>query len=145
MNETPTPDADAEATIEAVSRRQQINSIIVIALVVVGVVGTAAMLYQLYGSSEPVKATQSTKESPKAASPVAPGLKSGFALRLPPFSDVATAEDLRAKLGAQQIPSSLSVEAKVQVGPFKTKDEAEAARAKLKQLGIYGGELVTIK
>jgi DedD protein len=41
---------------------------------------------------------------------------------------------LHAKLSLAGIPSTL--EARVQVGPFKTRQEAEAARAKLKGLGI---------
>jgi len=144
MNETPKETADD-------SPQGRFNSVMVVFLVVVGVLGSAAMLYQQYGLSDqprPANAPpprEASAEPARPASPVAPRIASGFALRLPAFSDVATAEDLRARLGAQQIPSSISVEAKVQVGPFKSREEAEAARAKLKELGIYGGELVTIK
>ena len=147
MNEMPPP--DAEATPEGSSRKRLVNNIIVVALVVVGVVGSAAMLYELYGASD----TAQTRSAPspgsagtgKSAAPVAPGGKSGYALRLQAFSDVATAEDLRAKLDALRIPSSISVEAHVQVGPFKTQEELNAARARLKELGIYGGEPVIVK
>ncbi|MDP2824468.1 MAG: SPOR domain-containing protein [Sulfuritalea sp.] len=145
MNETTPPDAEANS--EDFRRRRLANSILVAALVVVGVLGSVAMLYELYGPT--TKSTQPPREGPsgqaRSASAVAPGGKSGYALRLHAFSDVANAEDLRAKLDALQIPSTISVEAHVQVGPFKTQEEVNAARVKLKELGIYGGELVTIK
>ncbi|MDP3512653.1 MAG: SPOR domain-containing protein [Sulfuritalea sp.] len=150
MNQTPLD--DAEATPADSRRKRLVNSVIVVALLVVGVLGSVAMLYQLYGTGDQAKATSSPKPAgaavESAAPVVAPAAAAGkgrFALRLHAFSDVATAEDLRGKLDALQIPSTLSVEAKVQVGPFKSREEAEAARAKLKELGIYGGELVTLK
>jgi hypothetical protein len=31
------------------------------------------------------------------------------------------------------------------VGPFRTPEEAEAARAKLKELGVYGAQAITLK
>ena len=145
MNAAPLP--DAEATPADFRRKRLVNSVIVIALLVVGVLGSVAMLYQLYGAGDQAKPTSSAKPAAAAvesAASVAAGA-GRFALRLHAFSDVATAEELRAKLDALKIPSSISVEAKVQVGPFKSREEAEAARAKLKELGIYGGELVTLK
>lgn len=145
MNEAPLPDADAEATPADFRRKRLVNSVIVVALLVVGVLGSVAMLYQLYGTGDQAKATPSAKPAAAAESAAALAGTGRFALRLHAFSDVATAEDLRAKLDALKIPSSLSVEAKVQVGPFKSREEAEAARAKLKELGIYGGELVNLK
>lgn len=152
MNEAPLPDADDEATPADFRRKRLVNSVIVVALLVVGVLGSVAMLYQLYGTGDQAKAAAparpATAAAESAAPVVAPAVAVGtgrFVLRLHAFSDVATAEDLRAKLNALKIPSSISVEAKVQVGPFKSREEAEAARAKLKELGIYGGELVTLK
>jgi cell division septation protein DedD len=50
---------------------------------------------------------------------------------------------LRAKLELNGIPSS--IEARVHAGPFKTREEAELARAKLKELGLDGGLLLTLK
>jgi hypothetical protein len=41
------------------------------------------------------------------------------------------------------IPSS--IEARVHAGPFKTREEADLARAKLKELGLDGGLLLTLK
>ena len=146
MNQTPLD--DAEATPADSRRKRLVNSVIVVALLVVGVLGSVVMLYQLYGTGNQAKATSSAKPASAAGESAAPAATGGpgrFALRLHAFSDVATAEDLRGKLDALQIPSTLSVEAKVQVGPFKSREEAEAARAKLKELGIYGGELITLK
>lgn len=148
MNEVPLPGADDEATPADFRRKRLVNSVIVAAVLVVGVLGSVAMLYQLYGTGDPAKAAPPAKPATAAVESAAPVAAAGtgrFVLRLHAFSDVATAEDLRAKLDALKIPSSISVEAKVQVGPFKSREEAEAARAKLKELGIYGGELVTLK
>jgi DedD protein len=50
------------------------------------------------------------------------------------FADPRRAEELHAKLTLEGIPST--IEARVQVGPFKTKEEAEVAREKMKTLGI---------
>lgn len=67
----------------------------------------------------------------------------GFALQMGVFNNVANAEDLRAKLEALGIPSS--IEARVHVGPFASREEAEAAREKLKALGMESGMLVTLR
>ena len=61
-------------------------------------------------------------------------LFSGFALQAGVFSDPRRAEDLQAKLMLEGIRSS--IESRVEVGPFKTRAEAEAAREKMKALGI---------
>lgn len=61
-------------------------------------------------------------------------LFSGFALQAGVFSDPRRAEELHARLMLEGIPSS--IESRVEVGPFKTRAEAEAARAKMKALGI---------
>ena len=74
------------------------------------------------------------------AQPVAPAqpalsrLFSGFALQAGVFTDPRRAEELHARLLLEGIPSS--IESRVEVGPFKTRAEAEAARAKMKALGI---------
>lgn len=80
--------------------------------------------------------------APAARQPVAPAggstlggrLFTGFALQAGVFSDPRLAEELHAKLTLNGIPSTL--EARVQVGPFKTREEAEVAREKMKSLGI---------
>lgn len=61
-------------------------------------------------------------------------LFSGYALQAGVFTDPRRAEELHAKLTLEGIPST--IEARVQVGPFKSKEEADAARAKMKSLGI---------
>jgi DedD protein len=63
-----------------------------------------------------------------------PRLFSGYALQAGVFSDTRRAEELHAKLTLNGIPSTL--EARVQVGPFKTRQDAETAREKIKTLGI---------
>lgn len=59
------------------------------------------------------------------------------------FNDVANAQQLNDKLKAGGVPSR--IEARVQVGPFKTREEAEAARQKLIELGIQPGILMPVR
>lgn len=66
--------------------------------------------------------------------PAPPRLFSGYALQAGVFADPRRAEELHAKLTLEGIPST--IEARVQVGPFKSREQAEAARTKLKALGI---------
>jgi len=68
--------------------------------------------------------------------PAPPRLLSGYAVQAGVFADARHAEELRAKLTLSGIPSTL--EARVQVGPFRTREEAMAAQEKLKALGIDG-------
>ena len=90
----------------------------------------------------PADTSDAAEASPVRRQPVAPAggstlggrLFSGFALQAGVFSDPRLAEELHAKLTLNGIPSTL--EARVQVGPFKTRDEADAAREKMKALGI---------
>ena len=58
----------------------------------------------------------------------------GFLLQAGVFTSAERAEELHAKLTLQGIPST--IEARVHVGPFKDKAEAEAARGKLRAMGI---------
>lgn len=75
---------------------------------------------------------------PRAAAPILPPavsrLFSGFVLQAGVFSSSQRAEELHARLTLSGVPSTL--ETRVQVGPFRTKHEAEAAQAKLKELGV---------
>ena len=66
--------------------------------------------------------------------PAPPRLFSGYALQAGVFADPRRAEELHARLTLEGIPST--IEARVQVGPFKNREEAEKARGKLKALGI---------
>lgn len=73
-------------------------------------------------------------KSKKPQAPVTAHLLGGFALQAGVFSNHQKAEELHALLTLNGIPSTL--ETRVQVGPFANKAEAEAARSKLKALGI---------
>ena len=68
------------------------------------------------------------------AVPTPPRLFSGYALQAGVFADPRRAEELQARLVEAGITAP--IEARVQVGPFKTRAEANAARAKLNALGI---------
>ena len=82
------------------------------------------------------RAVVESSEPPVAvAPPVTPSrLFSGYALQVGVFSDPRRAEELHARLTQEGIPAF--IEARVEVGPFKNKEEADAARAKLNALGI---------
>lgn len=87
-------------------------------------------------ASRPAEPT--TPQQPAQATPPVQAALSrlfkGFALQAGVFTDPRRAEELHAKLMLEGIPSS--IESRVEVGPFKTRAEAEAARAKMKSLGI---------
>ncbi|WP_319241549.1 SPOR domain-containing protein [uncultured Propionivibrio sp.] len=90
---------------------------------------------------EPLQARIGAATSPARSetavtlSPPAPSrLFSGFALQAGVFVEPRRAEELHARLTLEGIPST--IEARVQVGPFNTKEEAEAARIKMKSMGI---------
>lgn len=90
------------------------------------------------GPSQPARtadAAQAHPATPTAAKP--------YALQLGVFSDVANAEELRARLEKAGIRAS--IEARVQVGPFASRAEADAARVKLRELGIADAMLLSMK
>lgn len=66
-----------------------------------------------------------------------------FVLQLGVFNNVANAEELRAKLEQNGIPSQ--IEARVQLGPFQTRQEAETMREKLRALGMETGLLMAVR
>ena len=72
--------------------------------------------------------------SPAVVQPTSQRLFSGFVVQAGVFTNAERAAELHAKLSLSGVPSTL--ETRVQVGPFKTRQEAEAAQAKLKALGI---------
>jgi len=74
------------------------------------------------------------RPAPAVMPPAVSRLFSGFLLQAGVFSSVQRAEELHARLTLSGVPSTL--ETRVQVGPFKTRQEAEAAQAKLKELGV---------
>jgi len=66
--------------------------------------------------------------------PLAPG--QGYLVQMGVFSNIANAEDLKGRLDKAGIPAH--IEARVQVGPFKSKAEAETAQKKLAEMGLSG-------
>lgn len=86
---------------------------------------------------EAVKPEVSKHPEPRATAqvvPAAPAVPNGFVLQAGVFSSIKRAEELHAQLTLSGVPSTL--ETRVQVGPFRTRQEAEAAQAKLKELGV---------
>lgn len=78
---------------------------------------------------------ESAAPAPTTPVPPAPPRQfSGYALQAGVFADPRRAEELLARLQNEGIPAT--IESRVQVGPFKTKAEAAAARTKLTALGI---------
>lgn len=86
---------------------------------------------------EPAKAEPQKPAAPAQAAqaPAKPEpVAKSYAVQVGVFTDMENAKQLQAKLAEHGIPSH--TETKLQVGPFNTKVEAEAAREKLKALGI---------
>ncbi len=84
-------------------------------------------------SAAPAAAAPAAASS-AAAQPSPPRLFLGYALQAGVFSDPRRAEELAARLVREGIPAT--IEARVQVGPFKTRAEADATREKMKGLGV---------
>lgn len=85
--------------------------------------------------SEPAVKPAAPKQEAKPVT-----VKDGFVVQLGVFSDYANAEQLHKKLTAVGIASHL--ETRVQVGPFKSRQEALAAQTQLKKMGLDGGMVV---
>ncbi len=69
-----------------------------------------------------------------------PRLLAGLVVQSGIVPDVRQAEAMQAKFAAEGIPASIEV--RLQLGPFKTRAEAEVARQKIKGLGVDG--LITV-
>jgi len=98
--------------------------------------------------SKPVAAAATPVPSlppPPLVLPVAPAAPSpaGYLIQLGVFNNRANAEELRSKLALAGIPSQ--VETRVQLGPFRTREEALKAQQTLKTLGMTQGLLVPPK
>jgi DedD protein len=72
--------------------------------------------------------------APAPARPLTPG--QGYLVQMGVFSNIANAEELKVRLDRAGIPAH--IEARVQVGPFRNKAEAEAAQKKLADMGLSG-------
>ena len=90
-------------------------------------------------------ASRPTARQSAVAKPLASNGKSQrqFVVQMGVFSDVDNARALNEKLREAGVPSR--IEAKVQVGPFKTREEADAARRKLAELGLQPGNLMPVR
>lgn len=85
--------------------------------------------------SAPVAPVASAKTLPTPPARVLlPQLRKGYVLQAGVFMSTERAEELRTRLMTAGVP--VTVESRVQVGPFNTEAEATAARAKVKALGI---------
>lgn len=83
-----------------------------------------------------VASTSSATSSRISTSPAPPA----FLVQAGVFANYGNAEELRNKLAAAGIPAQ--IESRVQIGPFASKQEAAAAQAKLRALGLDGGMLL---
>lgn len=88
------------------------------------------------GATAPPSAAgpDSSLPSRPSAPVVPPKLISGYTLQAGVFADPRRAEDLHAKLVQEGIPATL--ETRVLVGPFRSREDADAARAKMLVLGV---------
>lgn len=82
---------------------------------------------------------------PTASRPIAQAIESSrhFQLQMGVFNNLANAEELKTRLEAAGVPAH--IEARVQVGPFASRREAEQAREKLKSLGMEPGLIVAAR
>lgn len=91
-------------------------------------------------ASKPAPAVQNPAPAPvQPAAPPTPPAKPeaaprSYDVQVGVFTDMENAKQLQTKLAEHGIPSH--TETKLQVGPFATKTEADAAKEKLKALGI---------
>lgn len=85
------------------------------------------------------------RTTPAASRPIAQALESSgrFQLQMGVFNNLANAEELKTRLEEAGIPAH--IEARVQVGPFASRREAEQAREKLKSLGMEPGLIVAAR
>lgn len=95
--------------------------------------------------SEGADARRSSADRAARAEPSAPPALTrspagGYVVQAGVFSHTANAEELRAKLALHGIPAQ--VETRVLVGPFRTRAEADRARAQMRALGLEGAPLV---
>lgn len=98
--------------------------------------------------SPPAKMEESASPSvplEKQLRPLTQGAKAGrhFVLQVGVFNNIDNAKELLARLQKNEVPAQ--IEARVQVGPFKTKVEADMARAKLKAMGLETGLIMSIR
>lgn len=95
----------------------------------------------------PAKGAQVQASSSRSSSSVMAtgqtGDMTGFTLQLGVFSNIKNAEALQRKLKQAGINSQ--IETRVQLGPFRTKEEATHAQEKLRRLGLATGMMVPLQ
>ncbi|HEY3328098.1 MAG TPA: SPOR domain-containing protein [Novimethylophilus sp.] len=97
-------------------------------------VAAAAAAKPATAPAQPVTAEKPLTGKPAATSVKAEPAPKAFMVQVGVFTDMENARQLQAKLAEHGIPSH--TETKLQVGPFNTKAEADAAQEKLKALGM---------
>lgn len=105
--------------------------------------GTAApQSRQAASRTEPLPQQQAANRHAPASRPLSQATEAArrFLVQVGVFSNHANAEELINKLHEAGIPAQ--IESRVQVGPFASRMEADAARAKLKAMGLDEGLLV---
>lgn len=86
-------------------------------------------------TSPSARVTEIRRSTPQVVPPSSMArLFSGFSLQAGVFASTQRAEELHAKLTLSGLPSTL--ETRVQVGPFRSRQEAEMAQEKLRELGV---------
>jgi len=105
-----------------------------------GAAGSAPPAAAAANREAPAPAAQAARQPATPARPVSSQSRP-FTLQLGVFSDVANAEELRTRLEKAGVRAS--IEARVHVGPFATRAEADKARAKLRELGIADAILLS--
>ena len=81
--------------------------------------------------------------APAPAPLPASGPIQGYVVQVGVFSSVANAEEVRARLALNGIPSQ--IEARVHVGPFRSRAEADEARTRLRAIGLDSAAPVPLR
>ena len=81
-------------------------------------------------------ADRAARTEPSAPPALTRSPAGGYVVQAGVFSHTANAEELRARLALHGIPAQ--VETRVLVGPFRTRAEADRARAQMRALGLEG-------
>lgn len=81
-------------------------------------------------------ADRAVRAEPSAPPALTRSPAGGYVVQAGVFSHTANAEELRARLALHGIPAQ--VETRVLVGPFRTRAEADRARAQMRALGLEG-------
>jgi cell division protein FtsN len=120
----------------------------VTAPVPVSVPGTTSRSPAVLSSTPAATRAPTQQASPAGGSTPAPGavgkadVAQAYVVQFGVFSNLATAEGLRARLAQAGIPSQLEV--RVVVGPFADRKDAVAAQARLRDKGIDVGTLIPL-